>query len=128
MKRQRKVPRDGRRQVVKELAAAGLSGDVIAATLKLGKNRLRAEHALDLHSGRTARKADEAVKAAAAPTKEEAERLKIIKQAFKSHWYTEEHGCDLFNGARTVQEALAYWASFRPAAREPEEDSDEPDA
>jgi hypothetical protein len=38
--------------VVKTLAARGYSGDVIAATLGVNKNHLRAEHALDLQAGR----------------------------------------------------------------------------
>jgi hypothetical protein len=117
-------PRDDRAQVVKELAAAGLSGDVIAAALAIGKNRLRAEHALDLHSGRTAK--NEAAKAAAATalSKEDAERLARIERSFKSHWYDPVHGNDLYGGAHTVEEALAWCAQFK-AARKTNGDSDD---
>lgn len=128
MKRRRKpkAPRDDRAQVVQELAAAGLSGDVIAATLKLGKNRLRAEHALDLHSGREAKKADEAAKRAAELTKEEAERLARIKRSFESHWYDPETGNDLYGGAHSIEEALQWCRRFKPshAPNETVEDED----
>jgi hypothetical protein len=116
-------PRDDRAQVVKELAAAGLSGDVIAAALAIGKNRLRAEHALDLHTGRTAKIEAAKAAAAAAPNKEEAERIERIKRAFQSHWYDPVHGNDLYGGAHTVEEALAWCAQFK-SARKTNEDSD----
>jgi hypothetical protein len=117
-------PRDHRAQVVKELAAAGLSGDVIAATLKLGQNRLRREHALDLHSGRTAK--IEAAKAAEATalSKEDAERLARIERSFKSHWYDPVHGNDLYGGAKNIAEALRWCESFK-STREPNEPQDE---
>jgi hypothetical protein len=46
-----KPPRK-QRHTLERLAAEGRSGDVIAATLGINKNRLRAEHALDLQAGR----------------------------------------------------------------------------
>jgi DNA-binding transcriptional MerR regulator len=121
--RKYRQPRDDRAQVVKELAAAGMSGDVIAAALAIGKNRLRAEHALDLHSGRTAKV--EAAKAAAATalSKEDAERLARIEASFQSEWFSEEFGNDLYGGARNVAEAQSWLASFK-SARKPNEDSD----
>ena len=54
-----------RRRVVKDLAAQGFSGDVIAAKLQLNKNHLRAEHALDLHEGREIKQAEKAAAEAA---------------------------------------------------------------
>jgi hypothetical protein len=115
-------PQDDRTQIIKELAAAGLSGDVIAATLKLGQNRLRREHALALHSGRTAKNEAAKAAAAAALNKEEAEQLERIKKAFASHWYSEEFGCDLYGGARTIAEAQAWCRQFK-SAHKPNEDS-----
>jgi hypothetical protein len=120
-RRQPKTSRDDHREVVRTLAAAGLSGDVIAATLKLGKNRLRAEHALDLHSGREAKKADAAAKAAAELPREEREQLERIKASFKSHWYTKEFGNDLYNGAHTIAEALEWCRRFK-SARDPNDE------
>jgi DNA-binding transcriptional MerR regulator len=122
--RKYRQPRDDRAQVVKELAAAGLSGDVIAAALAIGKNRLRAEHALDIHAGRTAK--NEAAKAAAATAlnKEDAERLERIKRAFNSHWFDPVNGCDLYGGAKTIEEALAWCAQFK-SARKTNGDSDD---
>jgi hypothetical protein len=128
MKRRRKPagrthPLGGdRSQIIKELAAAGLSGDVIAATLKLGQNTLRREHALDLHSGRTAK--SEAAKAAlaAAPSKAEREQLARIEESFQSDWYSPEHGNDLFGGAMNIAEALEWCKQFK-SARQPNEDS-----
>jgi hypothetical protein len=99
---------NNRRQFVKNLAAEGFSGDVIAARLGVNKNYLRAEYALDLHAGRQIKAAK---KAAAALTKQERERAKLIERierSFQSHWYDAESGNLLYGGAHTVAEALAW--------------------
>jgi hypothetical protein len=98
--------------VVKQLAAEGFSGDVIAAHVGLNKNRLRAEHALDLHAGREIKDAEKA--AAAELTKEEYHALDAMMLSFASHWFSPEHGNLLFEGtngkgARSVDDAFAAW-------------------
>ena len=97
-----------RRRTIKTLAAQGFSTDMIAAKLGLNKNHLRAEHALDLHAGREIRRADKVAAEAAELTHKERQRLEVIKGSFDSHWYTPEHGNDLFGNTHSVAEALAW--------------------
>src|SRR5215510_201193 len=96
-----------RRRVVKTLAAQGFSGDVIAAKLRLNKNHLRAEHALDLHAGREIKRAEKAAAKAAELSRKERERIEIITAAWNSDWYDTELGeCLLFPDCKTLEEAL----------------------
>jgi hypothetical protein len=108
-----KAPRN-RRRVVKTLAARGYSGDVIAATLGVNKNHLRAEHALDLQAGREIKWAEKA--AAAELSRKERERIEIITAAWYSDWYDAELGENLlFPDCRTLEEALerGHWTTQR---------------
>jgi hypothetical protein len=102
----RSQPPNNLRHFVKNLAAEGFSGDVIAARLGVNKNYLRAEYALDLHAGRQIKAAKKA--AAGALSKKERQRLDCIKASFESHWYTKEHGNILFGGTHSVKEALEW--------------------
>ena len=104
--------RSNRGQVVKDLAAQGLSGDVIAAKLRLNKNHLRAAHALDLQAGRELKQAERA--AAEAVSRKDRERIKIVTDAWNSDWYDPELGeCLLFPDCKSLEEALEqskkYW-------------------
>ena len=101
-------PANKRRHVVKKLAAQGFNGDVIAARLGVNKNKLRAEHALDLDAGRRAKAAEKAASAAAALSKNEQARLDCIQASFDSHWYDPKHGNLLFGDTHSVEEALAW--------------------
>jgi hypothetical protein len=94
-----------RGQMVRDLAAAGDSGDVIAAKLQLNKNRLRAEHALELHAGRKFKQAERA--AAEALSRKDRERIEAITRAWHSDWYDPEIGeCLLFPDCKSLEEAL----------------------
>jgi hypothetical protein len=99
---------------VRTLAAQGLSGDVIAATIGLNKNSLRATHALDLRAGRETRAAEQEAADAAAITKEEYHFLNAATSSFKSGWFDERLGNFLFeglsgHGAKNVDDAFAAW-------------------
>jgi hypothetical protein len=110
---------------VKRMAAAGLVEDQIA--LRLGgidKNKLRRRHIEALKQGRASAAAQRAQEAAEQPSREERERLERINRSFQSHWYDPVHGNDLYGGARTVEEALAWCAQFK-AARKTNGDSDD---
>ena len=97
--------RSNRGQVVKDLAAQGLSGDVIAAKMRINKNRLRAAHALDLHAGRQVKQAAKA--AAEAVSCKDRERIEAITRAWHSDWYDPEIGeCLLFPDCKSLEEAL----------------------
>ena len=89
-----------RRQAVRQMASQGLSGDVIAAKVGLNKNRLRATHAIDLHEGREAKRAER--KAAEAISRKERERIEIITNAWNSEWREA-----VFHDCKTLEEALA---------------------
>jgi hypothetical protein len=102
-----------RRHVVTTLTEMGLNGDVVAAKLRMNKNTLRAKHALELQRGREARRAKKEAAAAAALSKEEREKIRVIEMALNSHWTTPEHGCLLYGGARTVAEALEWLGGFK---------------
>ena len=94
-----------RRRVIKTLAARGYSGDVIAVTLGVNKNHLRAEHALDLQAGREIKWAEKA--AAAELSRKDRKRIAIITAAWYSDWYDAELGENLlFPDCRTLEEAL----------------------
>jgi hypothetical protein len=101
-----------RAQVVKTLAAAGLSADVISATLKIGRDRLRSDHAIALHSGRTARKAAEARARAEALSPAEAAQLERIKMAFA---VDPAFASDIYGGAMSVAAAQDYCRRFKRA-------------
>jgi hypothetical protein len=109
----RHAPPNKRRQIVREMAAAGISGDVIAARLRLNKNALRAGHALDLDDGRKTRQAEKAAAAESASSKADAEQLERIQSAFASDWYDPQFGCDLFGGAKTIEEAIEWCRKFK---------------
>jgi hypothetical protein len=97
-----------RARAVKDLAAQGFSGDVIAAKLRLNKNHLRAEHALDLLEGREIKQAEKAAAEAAELSKKDKERIKIVTDAWNSHWFDPEIGeCLLFPDCKSLEEALA---------------------
>jgi hypothetical protein len=105
-----------RRDIVRTLAAQGASGDYIAATIGIGKNCLRSEHALDLHAGRESRKAEREAADASAISKEEYFFLRAAQQSFESEWFDPKHGNTLFfgmdgRGARNIDDAFAYWKS-----------------
>jgi hypothetical protein len=106
-------PKESRSQIVKALAASGLPGDAIAAMLKVGQNRLRREHALDLFAGRTAKNVAAKAAAAAALSRRERERRDLIKRSFASHWFDPLHGNDLFGRAKNIREALAWCDRFK---------------
>jgi hypothetical protein len=100
-----KAPRN-RGQVVRQLASEGCSGDVIAAKLRLNKNHLRAEHALDLQAGREIKWAEKA--AAEELSKKDKERIAAVTAAWNSDWYDPERGeCLLFPDCKSLEEALA---------------------
>ena len=91
--------------VVTQLAAAGDSGDVIAAKLRLTKNDLRAEHALDLQAGREIKWAEKA--AAEELSKKDKERIAAVTAAWNSDWFDPEIGeCILFPDCKSLEEAL----------------------
>ena len=105
-----------RGQMVTQLAAAGDSGDVIAAKLGLEKNHLRAEHALDLQAGREIKYAEKAAAEAAAVvlTPQEYHAINAMTLSFASHWFDPEYGNLIFEGldgkgARTIDDAFAAW-------------------
>jgi hypothetical protein len=91
--------RRSRGQVVKSLAANGCSGDVIAAKLRLGKDYLRREHALDMAAGREIKRAER--EAAKAVTRKERERIEIITATWNSDWREA-----VFSDCKTLEEAL----------------------
>jgi len=99
--------------IVKALAAQGVNADVIAAHLGINKNRLRAEYALDLHTGRVKLKKQKAAAAVAALSKQDAELLDRIRGSFASHWYTKEFGNDLYGGTHTVEDAFRWCKDFK---------------
>jgi hypothetical protein len=106
-------PARKRRQIVRELAALGHSADVIGAVLGVGRDALRASHALDLQAGRQIKAAE---KAASAPPRDKAERerarlRKVIEDSFKSHWVVNGKNL-LFWDARSVEEALELCERF----------------
>jgi hypothetical protein len=112
----RKYARPPRQRVdtVLALARQGLSGDVIAATVGVNKNSLRAEHASDLHAGREIRAAEQAAADAAAITKEEYHFLNAATSSFDSDWFDPQHGNALFfgmdgKGARDIDDAFRAW-------------------
>jgi hypothetical protein len=101
---------------VRALARQGLSGDVIASTVGVNKNSLRAEHALDLHAGRESRKAEQEAADAAAITKGEYHFLNAATLSFEpgSGWFDERLGNFLFEGvdgkgAKNIDDAFAAW-------------------
>jgi hypothetical protein len=100
--------------MVKQLAAEGFSGDVIAARLGVNMNTLRAQHALHLKAGRDAKAEKKAEAEAAALSKSERARLYAIKQSFESDWYSPEHGNLIFGGTHSVEEALAWCEEHNP--------------
>jgi hypothetical protein len=102
-----------RRRFVKDLTAEGYNGDCIAQTLGISKNALRRRHALDLHAGRQIKAAE---KAAAPRTKQERERaelIALIERSFQSEWYDPVHGNELYGGAHSVAEVLAWLDNAR---------------
>ena len=81
---------------------------MIAAKLRLNKNHLRAEHALDLHEGREIKQAENAAAEAAELSRKDKERIEIVTAAWNSDWYDPEIGeCLLFPDCKTLEEALA---------------------
>jgi hypothetical protein len=111
---------------VKRMAAAGLVEDQIALRLGgLDKNQLRRRHIEALKQGRASRDAQKAQEAAEQPSREERERLERIELAFQSDWYSPDHGCDLYGGAHTVEEALEWCRRFK-SPRDPNVDLNEP--
>jgi hypothetical protein len=95
-------------RTVRQLAAEGLSGDVIAARLGVNMNTLRAQHALHLKAGRDCKAAEKAEAEVAELSKSEQARVNAIKQTFNSHWYTKEKGNLLFGGTHSLEEALEW--------------------
>ena len=79
---------------------------MIAAKLRLNKNHLRAEHALDLQAGREIKWAEKA--AAEELSKKDKERIAAVTAAWNSDWYDPERGeCLLFPDCKSLEEALA---------------------
>jgi hypothetical protein len=109
------------------MAAAGLVEDQIA--LRLGgmdKNRLRRRHIEALKQGRASAAAKKAREAARQPSRQEREQLERIKASFASEWYSKTRGNDLYGGAHTIEEALAWCAQLKPVRQLPN-DEDGPD-
>jgi len=103
-----------RQHIVKQLAARGLSGDVIAASVGLNKNSLRAEHALDLHEGREIRAAEKAAEIELSLA--EYHFLNAATLSFSDDgWFDDELKENLLfdgvdgKGAKNIDDAFAAW-------------------
>jgi hypothetical protein len=99
---------------VKQLAAAGLVEDQIVLRVGGGidKNQLRRRYIDSIKEGRAAAQEAQAAAEAAEMSKRERALRELIERTFKSRWYTKEHGNLLFDGAHTVDEAVALVRSY----------------
>jgi hypothetical protein len=100
---------------VRQLAAKGHSGDVIASKLGVNKNYLRAEHALDLEAGReiNAIEKEKAEANAIVLSMNEEILLEVIRTSFADGDWIDEDGTNLlFGDARSEREAFERCQSF----------------
>ncbi len=92
------------------MAAAGQSEDQIALYYGMHKNVLRARFIDALDRGREMERT--AAAEAGGATKTDQILLDSIKSSFKSHWFDPQDGNLLFDGARTVEEAIEHCKQF----------------
>jgi hypothetical protein len=106
-KRSRRSPQ--LHEEVRKMASRGLVEDQIALRLNgMDKNRLRRKYIDAIKDGRAAAAAARAEAEAAELTRKQKEMLEAIEDSFASHWYSPENGNLLYDGAHTVEEALAW--------------------
>jgi hypothetical protein len=107
-------PASKRQRIVRDLAALGHSSDVIGAVLGIGRDALRASHALDLHAGREKAKKQKA-EAKGGLTREEMCCADVMLSSFASgSWVDPVCGNLLWDGldgraAKTAASAYAAW-------------------
>lgn len=99
---------------VRRMAAYGLVEDQIALRLNgMDKNRLRRKYFDSIKEGRVIASAARMQAEAAELTRKEKECLEAVKASFESDWYDPIYGNLLFDGAHTVEEALAQCKNWR---------------